>query len=345
MGRRFETIVVMTSPKIRPGKAFTFFLLGLVLLSSGSIPIFLRYLLKPGAEGGLGLDPWIVNALRYSSAPLFWFPFVAMRWRKAMSGKVDSPAFAGTPFRSGVWKAALVPTFFNLVTQTCWGAAGMYAEANLIGFVSRLAFPFTVLYSFLLFPGERRLARTPAFWIGAIGSIVGLVFLSVDKISGSHPGGTTVSGFLLLFFMVISWGGYSVSVKKLMSGYSSILSFWVISTYTTLGLLFLMYLFGDFRSFQAMDLRAWAVLSVSSLVGVTFWHVMYYRALKGVGAIVADGVLMVSPFLTVGGSAYLIGEKLTVPEAIGGSVLVASGILLVVAHARVTGGAVVVPEA
>jgi EamA-like transporter family. len=317
-------------------KVVALFLLSLTLLGSGSVPIFLRYLLKTETEGGLGLDIWVVNALRYSSAPVFWLPFVLMRMRREKSASDNSLEIPDTHHRSGVWKAAIVPTVFNLVTQTSWGAVGKYADANVIGFASKLAFPFTVLYSFLLFPGERRLTKTSSFWIGALGSLVGLVLLSAEKIAGSGTGGTTMFGYLLLLLMAISWGAYSVSVKKQMSGYSSILSFWVISIYTTVGLLFLMFVFGDLATFRVMDLKAWVVLIASSFIGVTFWHVMYYRALKGVGAVVSDGVLMVSPFLTVAGSAFILGETLTLLQAIGGSILVGGGIFLVVAHGRIT---------
>ncbi len=324
-------------PDARPGKGFTLFLLGLTLLGSGAVPVFLRFMLKPGANGGLGLDPWIVNALRYASAPVFWLPFVLVRGRNATVGAGGGPASAGAP-AAGVWKAAVIPAAFNLLTQTCWGVAGCYADANVIAFISRLAFPFTVLYCFLLFPGERRLARTPAFWIGGAGSLCGLVLLSAERLARSGGGGTTPFGFFLLVVMAVSWGGYSVSVKKQMSRYPSIMSFWVVSTYTTAGLLLLMGLFGDLSTVRAMDRRAWAVLAASSLAGITFWHVMYYHALKGVGAIVADGVLMVSPFLTVAGSAYLLGETLSALQTVGGSLLVASGVLLVVAHGRAAAG-------
>ena len=326
----------MTPAEEHRNKIVALFLLCLTLLGSGSVPIFLRYLLKAETDGGLGLDIWVVNALRYSSAPVFWLPFVLMRMRRGKSASDGSLLIHGTHLRSGVWKAAIIPTVFNLVTQTSWGAVGKYADANVIGFASKLAFPFTVLYSFLLFPAERRLARTSSFWIGALGSLVGLVLLSAEKFAGSGTGGTTMLGYLLLVLMAISWGAYSVSVKKQMSGYSSILSFWVISTYTTIGLLFLMFVFGDLVTFRVMDIKAWAVLIASSFIGVTFWHVMYYRALKGVGAVVSDGVLMVSPFLTVAGSAFVLGETLTPLQAVGGSILVGGGILLVIAHGRIT---------
>lgn len=326
------TGIIMTSSEPHAGKAFTYFLLFLTLLASGSVPVFLRFLLKPGVYGGLGLDPWIVNALRYSFAPVFWLPFVAMKWRQGTAD--DSSTLGESYHRGGIWKAAVIPTFFNLLTQICWGVAAIYAEANVIGFVARLAFPFTVLYSFLLFPGERKMIKKPAFWIGGIGTLVGLVLLSAEKLGASGNGGTTTFGFLLLFLMAVSWGGYSVSVKKQMSSYSSIMSFWVISTYTTAGLLLLMFLFADFTTFQKMDLQAWTVLSASALVGITFWHVMYYKALKGVGAIVSDGVLMISPFLTVAGSAYFLGETLSPLQAFGGFVLVCGGVLLVIAHGR-----------
>ena len=335
----------MTPAEEHQNKVVAFFLLCLTLLGSGSVPIFLRYLLKARTEGGLGLDIWVVNALRYSSAPVFWLPFVLMRMRREKPTNDDAQKFPDTHLRSGVWIAAIVPTLFNLVTQTSWGAVGKYADANVIGFASKLAFPFTVLYSFILFPGERRLAKTSFFWIGALGSLVGLVLLSAEEIFGSGTGGTTTFGYFLLLLMAVSWGAYSVSVKRQMSSYSSILSFWVISIYTTVGLLFLMFVFGDLATFFVMGLKAWVVLIASSFIGVTFWHVMYYRVLKGVGAVVSDGVLMVSPFLTIAGSAFILGETLTPLQAVGGSILVGGGILLVIAHGRITKDEAVIPGA
>src|SRR5512140_2414552 len=118
----------MTSSKARAGKTLTYFLLFLTLLASGSVPVFLRYLLKPGAYGGLGLDPWVVNALRYSFAPVFWLPFVAMKWRQGTADDDGSSTLGKSHHRRGIWKAAVIPTLFNLLTQICWGVAAIYAE-------------------------------------------------------------------------------------------------------------------------------------------------------------------------------------------------------------------------
>lgn len=282
----------------------------------------------------MGLDCWVVNALRYSIAPVFWLPFIVARMRRSRSDSGGFVAFSDLHIRSPIWIAAIAPAVINLVTQVVWGMVGKYAEASLIGFAAKLGFPLTVMYSFLLFPDERRLVKTSAFWIGGSGSLIGLVLLSAEKIGGSGAGGTTAFGFFLLLFMAVSWGGYPVAVKKYMSGYSSVLSFWVISLYTTVGLIFLMFLFGDFSTFHVMDLHAWAVLIGSALIGIAFWHVLYYRSLKDVGAVVSDGVLMASPFLTIAGSAVLLGERLTTLQFVGGIAVVAAGILLAVAHGR-----------
>lgn len=329
----------------RRDKATALLFLGLALIGSGAMPIFLRYMLKPREGGGLGLDPWIVNTLRYSMAPVFWLPFVMARMKGDKPRGGAPSVLPETHLRRPIWTAAIVPAALNLVSQYCWGAVGRYADANMIGFISKLNFPFTVLYSFFLFPGERRLAKTFIFRVAAAGALAGLVLLSEEKLAGPASSDTTPFGFFLLLLLAVSWAGYSVSVKKRMSAYSAVFSFWVISIYTTAGLVLLMFLFGDFSGFRALDAHACAVLVASSFVGITFWHVLYYRAIKGVGAVVSDGVIMVSPFLTVVGSAFLLGETLTVLQAIGGVVLVGAGILLVVAHGRVTGDAVVIPEA
>jgi len=310
------------------------FFLFCALCGAGAVPIFLRYLLKAPESGGLGLDIWILNALRYSLAPLFWLPFVIKeRLNRKTSGAGPSDTVFKNP-RSSIWIAAITPAAFSIVNQACWGAVGKYADANIIAFFSKLAFPVTVLYCFFLFPEERQLTRTPLFRLGGVGCLLGLSLLSTESFLASHAGGTSLFGVLLLLLIAVTWGGYSVNIRLKMSQFSSVASFWVISIYTTAGLVILMLLFGDFSNFRIMKLQTWALVIASSFIGITLWHVIYYRAIRGLGTLVSDGVLMTSPFLTVLGAAFFLGESLTALQGVGGSVLAGSGVLLVIARGR-----------
>jgi drug/metabolite transporter (DMT)-like permease len=304
------------------------------LCGAGAVPIFLRYLLKPPESGGLGLDIWILNALRYSLAPIFWLPFFMKEGLKHKTSGADPSDTIYPNHPNPIWIAAMFPAGFSIVNQACWGAVGKYADANIIAFFSKLSFPVTVLFCFILFADERQLTRSPLFRMGAVGCLIGLFLLTGESLLSSNAGGTSLFGILLLLLISVSWGGYSINIRIKMSQFSSVASFWVISFYTTIGLVVLMLLFGDFSEFRPMGLQTWVVVIASSFIGITFWHVMYYRAIRGLGTLVSDGVLMTSPFLTAVGSAFFLGERLSALQSVGGSILAGGGVLLVMAWGR-----------
>jgi drug/metabolite transporter (DMT)-like permease len=315
-------------------KTSALFFLICALCGAGAVPVFLRYLFKSPELGGLGLDIWVINALRYAMAPLFWLPFVLAKGSHIIAtGNAPADAVVETD-GNRIWRDALLPACFSIVNQAAWGGVGKYADANTIAFASKLAFPVAILYCFIFFPEERLLARSRLFWLGVAGCFAGLALLSVERLAFSSLLGTSLMGLILLLLIAVSWGGYSVSVRLKMPNYSAISSFWVISVYTTIGLTLLMWAFGDVAIVTGLDMTTWGIVIASSLVGITFWHVLYYKAIRGLGTIVADGVLMSSPAITIVGSAWILGEHMTVLQAIGGSIIAGGSILLVVVRGR-----------
>ncbi len=282
------------------------------------MPTFLRHFLADPGQGGLGLDPWNINALRYCTAAVFWLPFVLVMLRRR---KTTS---------RGVWRAAIVPAVINLAGQVLWGLVGRYVAASVIGFGTKLAFLFTVVMGFVLFRDERRLARTGWFWMGTMCCVAGLVGMSYGSLRAGSS--TTVTGLVLLLFTTLFWGAYAVAVKRYTAPYSPILSFGVISLYTALPLVLLMVLFGEPAEIATMSISTWGLVVASGMLGIAFAHVLYYTGILRLGAVVASGIPMISPFLTLLAATIFLGETTGLLETIGGIVIVGGGALLVLAR-------------
>ena len=167
-----------------------------------SVPVMLRHL-------RLFLDPWTVNAVRYSTSALFWLPFVIVLSRRQGRGPAGSPG-------SSVWRAALIPTVCNLFGQVGWAVAPYFVEAPTIGFVMRLSFLFTVVLGFLFIPAERLLARKPLFFVGAICSLVGVFVIYMTQLLAEEFTLGKAVGLAILLWTAISWGAYAVSVSIFM---------------------------------------------------------------------------------------------------------------------------------
>lgn len=293
--------------------------LAAAMVSFGVIPIFLSYFAQ-------FLDAWTVNGVRYSVGALFWLPFLLFLEREAGPGQ--SPA----PGRS-VWRDAIVPSLINIVGQACFGLSAYYVSASTMGFVLRLSFLFTIFFGFLVLAEERRLARSAAFWIGTAASLAGVVALFGENLRAGDA--RSLEGMAILLVTALSWGGYSVSVRRYVAPYPAWQSFGVISIYTALALVGMMLLWGEPGTLAGIGPGVWAGLIVSALFGIAFGHVLYYRGIHRLGPVVADGIMVITPFVTHLTAAIVLGERLTKREWLGGLVVVVSGGVLVAARAKV----------
>lgn len=289
-----------------------------------SIPIFLRFFVS-----SQGLDPWAVNAVRYSVAATFWFPMVLVLGRRTRE-------HTGSRAGGCVWRDALVPTAANVVAQATYGLSPAYASAPTIGFVLRLSFLFTLLFGLMFIHEERRLVRRPAFLAGAALCLAGVTALFVEGIARAGSLSWTGAGVLLL--STVGWGAYAVSVRRFMGGYRARLGFGVISLYTAGSLVVLALLFGRPSSLAGAAAGVWAAFAISAFLGIALGHVLYYRGIQRLGPVVSSGLLLATPFLTYAGAAVVLGETLTLVQTLGGVGVVAGGALLLAAEASVEPG-------
>ncbi|MCC6699063.1 MAG: DMT family transporter [Candidatus Hydrogenedentes bacterium] len=288
------------------------------ILCFGSTPVFLRAFIHD-------LDSWTVNGLRYTVGALFWLPFVVVFLRDAQSHSRVRP-------RHGVWKSALVPALVNTLGQIAWAAAPYYLEANTIGFVYKMNFFFTILFGVLFIREERPVVKDPWFLAGTAVCIAGVVAMFVQNL---HAGGArSAVGMAILLASTVLSGAYAVCVRQFMAGYPARLSFGVISLYTAGSLLVLMFAVGDYGAVRSFPVSLWPVLVLSAITGIAFAHVLFYRAIQGLGAIVSTGLQMSTPFVTLLGATVFLSERLTFLQSVGGVLVVAGGFMLVLAQSH-----------
>ena len=258
------------------------------------------------------LDAWTVNGVRYSVATLFWLPFVLYRG-------LD-------PDLRGVWRDAIRPAFVNVVGQVSFAWAPYYTDASVMGFVLRMSFVFTIVFSYWMLHEERLLLRRPLFWYGAAVIIAGVVALHVG---GWNHGGTSAVGLVLLLNTTICAGFYVVFVRKYMAPYPVRLSFGVTSLYSAIGLMLLMFMVGDWEDLSVLRLPDWGWLVLSAIMGIAVAHVLYFRAIHALGPVVTSGALSVVPVTTAIGALLVLGECMMALQWLGGAFAVAGSLLLV----------------
>lgn len=287
------------------------------VLGFGLVPIFLRYFANT-------LDAWTVNGVRYSVGALFWLPFLLL-----LDHNPTFIARSPTSKRRCVWVDAIVPSLTNALAQALFGLGPYYVSASTLGFVMRLAFLFTILFGFLVLAEERRLARHRSFWGGGVVAILGIVAMYHDSLGEGMS-----KGIVFPLAAAVAMGAYTVSVRYYMAAYSARQSFGVISLYTSVLLVALMFCFGDAGRLLDISASYWFLLAVSAIIGIALGHVLLYQSIHYFGPVVASGVQLITPFVTYLFAAMILGEQMSVSEWVGGILLVISGALLVVARCQ-----------
>lgn len=291
------------------------------IIGFGLIPIFLRYFSDT-------LDAWTVNGIRYSFGALFWLPFLLLLDRSPAPPSTSS----GLAKRRNVWLDAIVPSIANTISQALFALGPYYVSASSLGFVMRLAFLFTIVFGFIVLAEERLLAKKASFWLGVALSFLGVLVMYYESFVGE---GMSI-GLLFVLGAAVAMGCYTVSVRYYMSTYSARESFSVISLYTSILLVSLMFCAGDYGRLSEISLECWGLLVVSALIGIAFGHVLLYQAIQYFGPVVASGVQLITPFVTYLAASICLGERMTLLEWTGGIILVISGALLVIARLQIS---------
>ncbi len=265
------------------------------------------------------LDSWTQNMLRYLAACLFWLPFLIFSFNKK---RVDK----------SIWRRALLPAVPNIAMQSLWAAAFYYIDPAFMVLLTKTSVIWIAGFSFVFFADERVLVKSKRFWLAAALSAIGVVGVVLYKENFATV--KTITGIVIALVVSVMWGVYTVSVKIAFKDIDSRVGFSVISIYTLFGLCVLAFIFGRPRDCLEMGVWPWACVIISGITAIGLGHVLYYVAIKRIGATIPNLVLLSVPFTVFAVSNVLFGEFLNGHQWFFGVVLLAGAAFAILAQQR-----------
>jgi drug/metabolite transporter (DMT)-like permease len=306
------------SPRAQKRRAIAFILGATLLWSIPSLAI--KYLTTY-------MDLFTQNLVRFVAASAFlWIVCLAKIPRQVLAPSVllrVLPAFAAVMIYQYVYTRAFY------MRDLMPGLAYMLVKSTVF---------ITAVLSCIFFADERRVVRDRRFLMGAGFSVLGLAGFAVAGMTGSAPapqapgapGGTLMIGLLLILTSAFFWSLYTVPVKRLVRHGSPLVAYTYVCTLMTL-------------VFAAMTLAEgkphlevppggkgvwmWTVAIASGALCVGAAHVMYYYAIRTLGATVCGTVSLSNTFLPPVLSLFIFGERLNPWGLAAGACLVAGAAL------------------
>ncbi len=263
------------------------------------------------------LDSWTQNMLRYLAACLFWLPFLLFLIKKK---RVDK----------SVWRRALLPAVPNIVTQSLWAAAFYYIDPAFMVLLTKFSVIWIAGFSLVFFADERELVKSKRFWLAVALSAIGVVGVVLYKEDFTTV--KTITGIVIALAVSVMWGVYTVSVKIAFKDIDSRVGFSVISIYTLFGLSVLAFVFGRPQDCLEMSVWPWACVVISGITAIGLGHVLYYVAIKHIGATIPALVILAQPFMVFVISSIFFGEFLNGLQWLFGVVLLAGAAFAIWAH-------------
>ncbi len=311
----------------------------LTLLGWTSIPLFLKFF-------STLIDPWTANGWRYGFSALMWLPVLTWRyWRK------DVP--------SGLWRAALPASLFNIAAQVCFGLAPYYIDPGLMTFSLRLQIVFVMFGAAMMFASERSVIRSPLF-IAGISMLLSGTLLTIALKEGGIGNARSTTGIVIAISSGVLYAGYSLSVRKFMHGIPAFTAFAAVSQYTGGALLVLMFVLGDKSgmllsrvhelaavgeapearwllggaSVFALDGWQTFLLLLSAIIGIGMGHTLYYYSIQRLGLAVATGVVQLQPVTVSICSMLIFHEQLRHLQWITGIIAICGAVCMLWAQQR-----------
>ncbi len=268
-------------------------------------PIFIKYLTGY-------VDSWTQNLLRYSVACLFWLPFLLFAIKRKR-------------IETKVWRKAILPAAANIVMQSLWAGGFYYIGPAFMVLLTKSSIIWVAGFSFVLFADERTLVRSKRFWLGLALSAIGVVGVMYYK--EDFAATKTITGIIIALACAFTWAIYTVSAKIAFKDTDSRSGFSVISIYTVAGLCVFALLFGSVEECVTMGAWQWACVVISGVTAIALGHVLYYAAIKRIGATIPALVILVQPFIVLAISNIIFGESLNAIQLLFGVVLLTGSAL------------------
>lgn len=315
-------------PARQPSSVPALITLVLTLLGWSSIPLFLKHFT------GL-IDGFTANGWRYGIAAVLWFPAILLAWSRRR-------------LPASIWAAAIVPSLFNAGGQVCFAIAPYHVGPGLMTFALRVQIVFVTAGAAILFASERRIVRSPGFLLGVAIVVLGTVGTICFKDGGlrgaAGPAGAHADerlGIALSVGSGLLYACYSLAVRHFMRGTNPLTAFAVISQYTALLIVPLMFIWGQpgvahaWRGGKALDLEAteFLYLALSSIIGIGLGHTFYYVSLERLGVAVSAGVIQLQPIIVSLASMAIFKERMNALQlACGACAVAGAGVILFAQH-------------
>lgn len=280
-------------------------LAALALWSFG--PNFIKYLTDY-------LDLWTQNFIRYCIACLFWLPFLILSIRRKQLDKA-------------IWRRAIPPALANIVMQTLWAAAFYYIDPAFVVLLSKTSIIWIAAFSMIFFADERALVKSKRFWLGLALCITGV--MGVLYFKGGFEAKGTVTGVIVGLACAFMWGIYTVTVKIAFRDFDSRNGFAVISIYTVVGLGVVALAFGDIAACSDLNAGLWSIVVVSAILSIALAHVLYYTAIKRIGATIPALVILTQPLPVLVISSFLFNESVNIRQMAFGAILLTGAALAI----------------
>ncbi|MHC4573590.1 MAG: DMT family transporter [Planctomycetota bacterium] len=300
----------MNTPGIRKLDASATLASIAALLCWCSGPLFIKFLTGY-------LDLWTQNMLRYSVACLFWLPYLLFSLKRKR-------------IERRLWMWALLPAAANTLMQCFWAGAFYYLKPAFMVLLTQSSLVWIAGFSILLFSQERPLLKSKRFWLGAVFSITGV--LGVLFFKHDFAAAKTLTGISIALLAAFFWGAYTICAKIAFRNVEARIGFSVVSLYTVIGLSVLAFAFGRPRGCAKMTLWPWASVVISGIFSIAFSHVLYYAAIKRIGATIPSLLLLLQPFIILAASSVLYDESLNLRQWIFGLTLLAGSALAILAQ-------------
>jgi len=268
------------------------------------------------------VDLWTQNLLRYSVACFFWLPVLFFSIRNKQVDK-------------GIWRKALLPAGANVAMQSFWAGAFYYINPALMSLLTKSSVFWITAFSLLFFAEERSLVKSRRFWLGMGLCVTGVSGVLVFK--KDFAAAQTMTGIVLALTAAFGWGIYTVSARIVFRDTDSRIGFSIVTIYTVAGLGMLAFIFGRVSDCLTMGARPWAYVVVSGLTAIAFSHVLYYAAMKRIGATIPSLVLLSTPFVVLAISRVVFGETLSMFQWLFGMVLLTGSAIAILAQQHLKG--------
>jgi drug/metabolite transporter (DMT)-like permease len=230
-------------------------------------------------------------------------------------------------FDRRIWRKALLPAAANLAMQSFYAGAFYYIGPAFMVLLTKTNIIWIAGFSLIFFPEERPLAKSKRFWFGLALSAAGVIGVMYFKEDFSTT--KTMIGIVLALSMSVMWAVYTLLVRVAFKNIDSRQGFSVISIYTTAGFFVLTILFGNLTDCMHIGFWQWICVVVSGILGIALGHVLYYAAMRRIGATIPALVILAQPFIVLAISYFIFGESLNLFQILFGAVLLTGSALAV----------------